>query len=292
MPAYCQAYSIDLRDLRDRFMFWPHGLNLNDPKDVAGFMEAVGDFAPDIIIIDTLAQVTPGVDSNSSLKGDIFGYSGPLGAMRQAWDSLVIMNCHPPKSNPRDILGHSSIVGNTDAVLINEYDRDAGLITVTVERYKHGPEGGKLYFKVDPTQLPVPRMIPESEVPEKSGSGDEYDKPSFDSNEALGIRTVLSEYDLTSREMKINNRRMAELLTPQGGTGDMQKTWKQRVEKKLKQLKNIQTNKVGKPGCPFTELTEQDEVGHWWWWDRGFVSAKTVRDQFPSLFDSQPIGSA
>jgi hypothetical protein len=272
MPAYCRDRGIETRDLRERFEFWPDGINLNDPKQVAEFIRENQDFRPDIIVIDTLAQATPGIDSNTSFKGDIFGHAGPVAAFRRAWDCLVIVNCHPPKNNPRDILGHTSIVGNTDMVLILEYDRECGIITMTVERNKDGPEGGELYFQVDPEGLPVPKRISADALPDKPLG---LQPRNFDLDEAMLVRHVLAENDLIDFDAGIGNRQLAELIVPKGDLPEMIASWPDRVRDKTKHLANVQQKKVlpGK-GSPYDDLTGRGAPfgktkPERRWWDMG-----------------------
>ena len=218
IPAFCKARGITTRDLRGRFEFRPQGIILTDPKSVDDLIANNQDFKPDIIIIDTLNQATPGIDSNSKLMGDLLGTNGPIGKIRKAFGCLVIILCHPPKSGGEanfdsDISGHGSIIGNTDVILGMFYKKREHLVTATIQRNKDGPENLKLWFKIPETGIPVPEL---TDDPEKQKETCGMQKRNYQQDEASQIRQILrfhkNHAELTREFFGLTNRQMAEQL--------------------------------------------------------------------------------
>jgi hypothetical protein len=146
----------------------PQGINLTNAKNVQELIDGNRDFDPDIIVIDTLTQATPNIESNAKEMGDILGSNGAVGKIRKALNCLVVVLCHPPKSfNSRsdgyDISGHGSIIGNTDMILRVVYDKDTRIVAVRCMRNKDGPEDHEIWFKIPAEGIPVPEQIAKPE---------------------------------------------------------------------------------------------------------------------------------
>ena len=208
--------------------------------------------------------------------GDLLGNTGPVMKIRRTFDCVVIVLAHPPEANPRKVLGHSSQTNNTEMVLLVECDKenDPTLITAEVIRSKDGPEGVELFYRVDPTTVPVPQRIekPDEHAPEhKLGRQPEDPDMIF----ACVIRHKLAERDHTTFDTGLANRQLAELLTPKGDTPEDITTWSSRVSRMKKRLENIQVKKVLAPEkSPYDDLTCRGNLYGktqivWRWFDTG-----------------------
>jgi hypothetical protein len=197
------------------------------------------------------------VDSNSSFKGDIFGNNGPIALIRRTFNCLIMVLCHPPKSNPNDILGHTSIAGNTDMILQTKFDdehRQKHLITLSCERNKDGPEGMVAYFKIDPEGVPVPLRVASAEGLERplglQRRDPHADKSSF-------IRQHCAEGGNFEFDRGISNLELAKRLTPRGSMTDVE--YDDAVKAESKSLSNIQQKLVGKGAIThYDNLTKKD----------------------------------
>jgi hypothetical protein len=155
-------------------------------------------------------------------------------------------------------------------VLILDFDRATGIITMTVERNKDGPEGGELYFRVDPKRLPVPKRISTGELPDRPLG---LQPRNFEVDEAMLIRHALAENDLFEFDAGLSNRQLAELIVPKGDLPETIASWPERVRDMTKHLANVQQKKVlpGK-GSRYDNLTGRGipfgkTKPEWRWWD-------------------------
>lgn len=272
MPAYCRDRGIHPRDLRERFECVPEGINLAKDDAAEQFVNDHADFEPHFVIIDTLAQATPGVDSNSSFMGDIMGNFGAVATIRKAFNCNVIVLGHPPEGNPNKVLGHTSIVDNTQTVVLVEYDHDS-MVTCTVMRNKDGPEGQKFYYRVDPNNIPVPKLIPKNEEPANDTSSDGKGKPSPEYIEAMKIRHILGELGINDFDIGFTNNQLAEVMVPQGHDSDSIRERTGKVSEMAKHLSNTQQKKINveKPS-PYDDLASRSlpfgkKRAEWRWYD-------------------------
>ena len=267
MPEFCRARGIDVRDLRGRFHFGNEGIVLTDQQSVAQVIEDNREFMPNIVIIDTLTQATPGIDSNNKEMGDILGNTGPVATIKKVFNALVIVLAHPPKSakigDAADISGHGSIVGNTDTLAVTRYDRDKRIVTLTMERNKNGPEGLQIWFNIPEFGFPVPEQLMEDPF---VGQDEVKQKGDYHQEHASLIRGIcfLKVASPDDWESMFTNRQMAQLLwdkewehpqCPKAGAD--QDTW---VTAKEKELSNIQSRKL-QDGSPYSGLVYSQDKG-------------------------------
>jgi hypothetical protein len=124
--------------------------NLNDDADgniIAKQIEAVG--GADIIVIDTLAAVSPGADENSGEA---------MGAVLKRCKSIathcraaVLVVHHPGKDESRGPRGWSGISGNVDLIL--EVSRSGEKRMVEVKKSRDGEDGERFGFSLVPIVL-------------------------------------------------------------------------------------------------------------------------------------------
>jgi hypothetical protein len=280
MPAFCEARGVNVRDLRDRFHFGDNGIVLTNKQSVAQVIEDNRDFRPNIVMIDTLTQATPGIDSNNKEMGDVLSNSGPVAAIRKEFNALVIVLAHPPKSakitDGGDISGHGSIVGNTDTLAVTRYDKEKRIVTLTMERNKNGPEGLELWFNIPEYGFPVPEQLAEDPF---AGKEEVEKRRDHDQEQAAMIRGILLLKVAADFDSGFSNKQMAELLYDReswidaklpkivDGVAVSREEW---VQSKAKELSNVQQRKM-QNGSPYSGLVQSQIKGKLtvrkWCWD-------------------------
>jgi hypothetical protein len=278
IPAYCAARGITVSDLDNRYAVYEDGINLTKPEQVDAFLAENAEFGPNIVIVDTLRQASPGIDMNSSAFADLLAQAGPIRKIRKAFNCIVIVLCHPPKHNANTVSGNSGIEDNSDMILEVDYDHK-GTITETVSRYKNGPEGTQFFYSVDPNEVPVPTRIacPAEIHDHKLG----IQPRDFEHDETSAIRHILAP-DHIDWDTRLTNRQMAEALCPRG-QDESDGEWDQRVEKKKKHLKNVQQKVVDDPNrhSLYDDLTGWEGTvkrREWGWWDSKYSCLQAVTD--------------
>ncbi len=76
-----------------------------DPEDTFAFIAAAQAFKPDIIVLDTLATCSAGLDENSSIASAMLTDNGAAGRIKRATKALVLILAHQGKDGSRGIRG-------------------------------------------------------------------------------------------------------------------------------------------------------------------------------------------
>jgi hypothetical protein len=126
----------------------PNLLEKADVKDLVAALKALGPIS--IIVIDTLAQSTPGSDENSSEgMGRALAHCK---AVNKATKAMVLLVAHAGKDTSRGIRGWSGIKGALDVEICVERSGDKRAATIT--KMKDGTGEGKEYgFALDTVVL-------------------------------------------------------------------------------------------------------------------------------------------
>lgn len=137
----------------DRIKFLLGSLTLLSEEDVVGFSNAVSAAsAPGaVVIIDTLAQATPGADENAGKDmGIVIQAAQRIAA---AVGGLVILVHHSGKDASRGLRGHSSLNGAIDAVICVERNRVTGRRSWCVTKMKEDDDGTTGMFNLEMVDL-------------------------------------------------------------------------------------------------------------------------------------------
>lgn len=139
LKAYEQVHNIQLNSLSETFFPIPSGLNLSDPQDVEKLIKYLKTLPTPhqlrVVAIDTLAQVTPGVNENTSDMGV------PLGACKRIHaetGAIVLLITHSGKDQTRGIRGWSGILGALDTEIEVSWNRDSEVRSVAVRKQRDG----------------------------------------------------------------------------------------------------------------------------------------------------------
>lgn len=137
-PEAAQALRAGLRIHED-------GPNLLVESDVKAFIEVLrAEGSPRLVIIDTLAQATPGANENSS--EDMGLAANRCKIISQKTGAMVVMVHHSGKDIAKGARGWSGLKGAVDVEL--EVSRDGDNRTLTVSKLKEGVDGAMFGFKL------------------------------------------------------------------------------------------------------------------------------------------------
>lgn len=154
VPAHMQARGIT--DIDDKFAIVRAVPLLHMGEDVHEFIEAVRGFKPDIVVIDTLATATAGLEENSSLFSSLLTDNGPVGVLRAQLGCTVVIIAHEGKSVGKGVRGHSGLLGNVDAAIAVSWEKGAPNGSAFVVKMRDGKDGFSLFAKVNVVGVPVP----------------------------------------------------------------------------------------------------------------------------------------
>lgn len=183
---------------------------LTDQDDMKDFF-AKAPRRPDIVVIDTLATGTPGVDENAKAMSDILSGNGAAGAIRRAWNALVICVSHSGMDETRGIRGHSGQYGNVDFVLHIAKDKNQpDAIKLRCEKMRDGErEGREAFYRVEPIGVPVPVRITEGEWRDLTRTASE----GMQSDTERLARYVLMADDIRTWERGLSTEALADRIT-------------------------------------------------------------------------------
>lgn len=130
----------------DRIRFFLGGFTLLSDEDVLRFTEAVrASCEPGaVVIIDTLAQATPGADENAGKDMGLVLQAAQ--SVAGATSGLVILVHHSGKDGSRGLRGHSSLNGAMDAVICVDRDKQTERRSWQVTKMKDADDGATGMF--------------------------------------------------------------------------------------------------------------------------------------------------
>jgi hypothetical protein len=145
LKAYADYYDIDPNEVDIGLLVVPPNFLLSqDVTDLAGAIAASG--GADVIIVDTMAQVTPGGNENSS--EDVGLALGNARALEDATEALIVMVDHSGKDASKGVRGWSGKRAAADAELeALKYENGARELRIT--KMKDGDDGLKWGFRLE-----------------------------------------------------------------------------------------------------------------------------------------------
>ena len=152
IQAYCDYHGINREDLPlDVIIAAP---NLLEQEDVTELTKSLAAFGPyDLVIIDTLAQVTPGANENAG--EDMGPVLANIKAIQNATGATVVAVHHAGKDLSRGSRGWSGLKAAAEAQLEVVRDEDSGQRHMRVEKMKDGEDGARYGFKLEIVQIGV-----------------------------------------------------------------------------------------------------------------------------------------
>lgn len=147
LRAYSKHHSVDLETFDVGVIADAPSLLTMDHKLVASSINAWG--GTDVIFCDTLAQMTPGANENSS--EDMGKALGACRALHSATGALIVLVHHAGKDASRGARGWSGLKAAADTEL--EITRDGDARAIKVSKQKDGEDGRFWRFKLKPIDL-------------------------------------------------------------------------------------------------------------------------------------------
>jgi len=244
--------------------------SLSDVDAVVEMITVNQPFRPTIVVVDTLATATPGLDENTKAFSDVLADSGACGAIRRGFNgALVLVVTHQGKDEKRGARGHSGQLGNTDFDLHVVADKKANVISLTAIKMRDGAkEGYSAYYQVEETGVPVPVRITAAEFMGKVKPATASDPGDMVARVVPSImRAVMAEGD------ELDNGELAKRWTiyeqgerPSEPYGEAE--WDTARYKHQRQLQNASSS--GKKwALAYGELRVRpggtDRIPRWWW---------------------------
>ncbi len=153
VPAHAEARGIAISEIEGLAIVQAVPL-LQSSGEVMEFLEAVKDFKPSVVVLDTLATATAGMDENTSEFSALLTDNGAVGRIRSALGCTVIVVAHEGKIAGRGIRGHSGLLGNVDAAINITFED--GLVEARVRKMRDGKDDFSVWAKVNAGGVPVP----------------------------------------------------------------------------------------------------------------------------------------
>jgi hypothetical protein len=155
VPAHCKARGINATSLHNRLALIDRVPLLTDPEEVKAFIDVIRVINPHIIVLDTLATATAGLDENGSTMSSLLTGNGAVGQLRREFAALVILIGHEGKTGGKGVRGHSGLMGNADAAL--RLSSKGEMIDIAVVKMRDGPDGHHAHFNIEMVDgVPVP----------------------------------------------------------------------------------------------------------------------------------------
>lgn len=162
VSAWCEVWGVDVALVHDRLLFLDLPIQLGDPQDIQEAAEVVADLDADLLVLDTRARCTLGIEENSATL---------QGAAIDAADQIR-------RSAGCTVLGvhHSSRTGTAgrgsnawDGAVWSDLRMEGGGLQASVhcEKHKDVPSGCDHRFALVPHTV-SPEMMPNTLEPHRS----------------------------------------------------------------------------------------------------------------------------
>lgn len=141
--AFCHANDADVAELGENFFALGGQPNFLEKKDLTELVGAARKACGtvDLIVVDTMAQVTPGANENSG--EDMGRFLNNAKAIGKAFGAMVLLVGHSGKDSARGLRGWSGIKGALDAEI--EVVKTSSYKAATVTKLKDGAGEGREY---------------------------------------------------------------------------------------------------------------------------------------------------
>lgn len=239
LQAYSDHHGIDRSKLDvDVIIAAP---NLLEQEDVTEVVKAMAAFGPyDLVIIDTLAQVTPGANENAG--EDMGPVLANIKAIQNATGATVIAVHHAGKDLSRGSRGWSGIKAAAEAQLEVVRDDETNQRHMRIEKMKDGEDGAKYGFQLEIVQVGVDddgdaitscAVVPVDYVPQVKESGKGLKRRGRIENHVLEVLTMLDPGVQTIKIDALVTKAVALLPEPEEGKRD---TRRQSVARAIQNL--------------------------------------------------------
>ena len=150
--AYAQHHNFDLRTAHDMQVITaaPNFLDADDISEVIAEIRNIG--TPEVIIIDTLAQVSPGANENTS--DDMGRVLANIRLLHEATGAMILIVHHAGKDLSKGSRGWSGLKAAAD-VQIEVIRHENGEREIVIEKMKDAEDGVRWGFKLEVIDLGI-----------------------------------------------------------------------------------------------------------------------------------------
>jgi len=209
VPAQCASRGITVDSLDNNLLVAEVCPRLTDPEEVTAFIDEHHDFAPNIVVIDTLSEAMTGTDENSAKDASIV--MEQAGHIRKAFNAEVILVHHLGKTEGKGARGSSVFSAGADVIWKISYEQDRGIVTQYVEKIKRGKTKVSNLFGVkifDDVMTVVRPNAFEAAAMKKTTEASARDIMS-----ALKHQVIRAQYEAYKRDvMELESRQIAEYI--------------------------------------------------------------------------------
>lgn len=146
IKAYCQHHEVDVTGLPLGIInAQPNILEAEDISELTASLRAMGQVS--LLIIDTLAQVTPGANENTS--EDMGRAIANAQLLRRTTGAMVLLIHHSGKDAARGARGWSGLKGALDVEIEVTRDEDLGSREIRLSKMKDEEDGLRFGFALD-----------------------------------------------------------------------------------------------------------------------------------------------
>jgi len=229
--AYAQHYGFDLREVANLHVITaaPNFLDADDISEVLAEIRNLG-VDIDLIIIDTLAQVTPGANENTS--EDMGRALGNINLLHDATEAMNLVVHHAGKDLSKGSRGWSGLKAAAD-VQIEVLRHESGEREIVIEKMKDGEDGLRWGLKLEVIDLgidldgdPVTSCVavPAEAVRRKEDADDRkgVKKRGRMENHVLEVMTLFDDRSVVPAHELID-KAVADLPEPEPGKRDIRR---------------------------------------------------------------------
>jgi RecA-family ATPase len=130
----------------DHITWLKGGISLSDKAQVAELADLIAYITPALVVVDTFARCTPGVDENSAR--DLGVVISHLDALREASGAAILLVHHAGKDVSKGLRGSSALAGAVDTTLLMQRTRTGA--TLTVDKHRDGADDEVERFRLVP----------------------------------------------------------------------------------------------------------------------------------------------
>jgi hypothetical protein len=225
--AYAQHHGFDLRGVSNMQVITaaPNFLDNDDISEVIAEIKNIGDAS--VIVIDTLAQVSPGANENTS--EDMGRVLASIRLLQEATGAMILLVHHAGKDLSKGSRGWSGLKAAAD-VQIEVIRHDSGDREIVIEKMKDGEDGIRWGFKLEVVDLgidmdgdpitscvavPCELSAPANDNEDRKG----LKRRGRVENHILEVMTVFGPDSIVSA-MELIDRAVADLPAPEEGKRD------------------------------------------------------------------------
>jgi 5S rRNA maturation endonuclease (ribonuclease M5) len=148
--AWCEYNHVDPSCIDDNIMFWVEPIQLHDDEKRQEFLELVeNEFNPDLIVVDTLAMNSMGLDENSQKDMGLFIYA--LAQLRIETLACILTVHHTNRAG--QYRGSSVLPGSADTFILAQQEGDklwkGGQLKIVFELQKNSKPVEDKYYRAE-----------------------------------------------------------------------------------------------------------------------------------------------